>query len=150
MSQKFKKLVFAIDFDGTVVFHKFPHVGAPVPGAIETMKYIRQQGGRIILNTMRSDREGRPYLTEAVEWFKFHGIELYGINRNPGQASWTSSPKVYANYYIDDAALGAPLVYNRELCERLFVDWRTIRQILDAMQPEAERIHVPPGTMVTE
>jgi hypothetical protein len=150
MSQKFKKIVFAVDFDGTVVFHKFPHVGAPVPGAIETLQYIRQQGGRIVLNTMRSDRPERNYLTEAVEWFALHGIELYGVNRNPGQASWTSSPKVYAHYYIDDAALGAPMKYDPTVCDRMFIDWRTMRQILDALQPEGEPIHVPAGTMVSE
>jgi len=150
MSGKFKKLVFAVDFDGTVVFHKFPHVGAEVPGAVDTLRYILSHGGRIILNTMRSDRPERKFLSEAVEWFKMYDIDLYGINNNPGQASWTSSPKVYAHYYIDDAALGAPLVYNPELCDRLFIDWRTVRQILDLIPGEAETIHVPAGQMVTE
>ncbi|HEX7653776.1 MAG TPA: hypothetical protein VF607_09735 [Verrucomicrobiae bacterium] len=147
---KFKKMVFAVDFDGTVVFHKFPHVGAPTPGAIDTLRYILSHGGRIVLNTMRSDRPERAYLTEAVEWFALHHIDLYGINKNPGQASWTTSPKVYAHYYIDDAALGAPLKYDPELCERMFIDWRSVRQILDAIVPEAEPIHVPAGTMGTE
>lgn len=147
---KFKKLVFAIDFDGTVVFHKFPHIGAPVPGAIETLRYILSHGGRIILNTMRSDRPERAFLSEAVEWFKLHSIDLYGINNNPGQGSWTSSPKVYAHYYIDDAALGAPLMYNADLCDRMFICWRTMRQLLDLIPADPETLHVPAGQMVTE
>jgi hypothetical protein len=95
---KFKKLVFAVDFDGTVVFHKFPQVGAAVPGAIDTLRYILSHGGRIVLNTMRSDNPERSFLTEAVQWFALYDIPLYGINKNPGQATWTSSPKVYAHY----------------------------------------------------
>jgi hypothetical protein len=143
MSQKFKKLVFAVDFDGTVVFHKFPQIGAPVPGAIETLQYIQQQGGKIILHTMRSDQPGKNYLTDAVEWFKNNGIELYAANINPDQLKWTSSPKVYAHHYIDDAALGAPLMYNPDLCEREFIDWRTVRQLLDLIPGEPETLHAP-------
>lgn len=150
MSQKFKKLVFAVDFDGTVVFHKFPNVGAAVPGAIDTLRYILSHGGRIVLNTMRSDNPERSFLTEAVQWFSLYDIPLYGINRNPGQASWTSSPKVYAHYYIDDAALGAPLKYDPSLCEKMFIDWRTIRQLLELIPGEPETLHVPPGQIVTE
>lgn len=143
MNQKFKKLIFAVDFDGTVVFHKFPQIGAPVPGAVETLQYIQQQGGKIILYTMRSDQPGKSYLTDAITWFKNNGIELFAANINPDQLKWTSSPKVYAHHYIDDAALGAPLTYNPELCERAFIDWRNIRRLLDLLPGEPETIHAP-------
>jgi len=53
---------------------------------------------------------------------------LYGINENPGQSSWTSSPKVYAEFYIDDCALGVPLSYPSQ--ERPFVDWMEIVEYL--------------------
>ncbi len=45
----------AIDFDGTIVEHKFPEVGKPVPGAIEWMKKWQDAGAQLILWTMRSD-----------------------------------------------------------------------------------------------
>ena len=73
---------------------------------------------------MRSGKE----LEEAVEWFKKNEIPLYGVNKNPSQASWTSSPKVYAHMYIDDAALGISLV--EPLNKRPYVDWEEIEQIL--------------------
>lgn len=148
MQQKFKGIVFGVDFDGTVVFHQFPHVGAAVPDAVETLRYIIDQGGKIVLNTMRSNRPDRAYLDEAVAWFDLHSIPLYGVNRNPGQAAWTTSPKVYAHYYIDDAALGAPLKYDPANGTRFYLDWRNMRRILDAIVPEPN--HVPAGQMVSE
>ena len=48
-------------------------------------------------------------LQDAIDWFKENGIPLWGINENPNQKEWTSSPKIYANIYIDDTALGIPL-----------------------------------------
>ena len=50
--------------------------------------------------------------TDAVNWFKKNDIPLYGINENPDQSSWTTSPKPYCHIYIDDAALGCPLIRN--------------------------------------
>ena len=67
-------------------------------------------------------------LEEAVQWFKDNEIQLYGINENPSQKSWTNSPKVYANIYIDDAAIGVPLVdYNSNLWpHRPYVCWTSM------------------------
>jgi hypothetical protein len=58
-----------------------------------------------------------------------------GVNRNPEQTGWTSSPKAYAKVYIDDAALGAPLLpggYNEstEDIERPYIDWEQVRKAL--------------------
>jgi hypothetical protein len=63
-----------------------------------------------------------------VAWFKSRRIELYGVNRNPTQDTWTASPKAYAKLYIDDAALGCPLKYPRDA--RPFVNWRRVRTML--------------------
>ena len=62
--------------------------------------------------------------TDAVNWFKKNDIPLYGINENPDQSSWTTSPKPYCHMYIDDAALGCPLI--QELNQRPYVDWYTV------------------------
>ncbi|MFN5345612.1 MAG: hypothetical protein ACK44N_01860 [Bacteroidota bacterium] len=51
-----------------------------------------------------SNFETGNYLTEAVNWFNENGIPLYGILTNPTQHTWTTSPKTYAQLYIDDAA----------------------------------------------
>ena len=116
-------MIIAIDFDGTCVAHEYPRIGKDI-GAIPVLKKIIKNGNNIILYTMRSGKE----LEEAVEWFKKNEISLYGVNKNPSQASWTSSPKVYAHMYIDDAALGIPLV--EPLNKRPYVDWEEVEIIL--------------------
>lgn len=116
----------AIDFDGTVVTHAYPLIGKDI-GAVPVLKELIKNGHRLILNTMRS---GLP-LMEAVSWFKdTHHIELYGVNSNPKQKEWTESPKVYAQLYIDDAALGVPLIRNVFVSDRPYVNWGAVRASL--------------------
>ena len=114
-------MYIAIDFDGTCVTHDYPRIGKEI-GATKVLKRLVEAGHKLILNTMRSDKE----LQDAVNWFKKNGIELYGVNENPTQKLWTNSPKVYAHMYIDDAALGCPLINAPELSNRPFVDWDSI------------------------
>ena len=114
-------MYIAIDFDGTCVTHDYPRIGKEI-GATEVLKRLVEAGHKLILNTMRSDKE----LQDAVNWFTKNGIELYGVNENPTQKRWTNSPKVYAHMYIDDAALGCPLINAPELSNRPFVDWDSI------------------------
>ena len=121
-------MYIAIDFDGTCVTHDYPRIGKEI-GATEVLKRIVEAGHKLILNTMRSDKE----LQDAVNWFKKNGIELYGVNENPTQKRWTNSPKVYAHMYIDDAALGCPLINAPELSNRPFVDWDSVGRKLIQM-----------------
>ena len=116
--------IFGIDFDGTCVTHMYPDIGRDI-GAAPVLHRIVKDGGVLILNTMRS---GAP-LDAAVKWFKDNEIPLYGINNNPDQYKWTSSPKVYANIYIDDAALGCPLLFKINE-PRGFVNWKAVEEIL--------------------
>lgn len=121
------KIKIAVDFDGTIVDHRYPDIGAPVPGAVEWLKKFTDAGAKLILFTMRSDSTvSGNVLTHAVDYCKKQGIELYGVNENPDQFRWTLSPKVYANVYIDDAALGCPLRENPRMGGRPFVDWDVV------------------------
>lgn len=113
-----------IDFDGTCVTHEFPNIGRDV-GAIPVLKELIAEGHDLILFTMRSDTEKGKYLTEAAKWFRHHDIPLYGIQVNPTQHTWTTSPKAYGQIIIDDAALGCPLVYCGD--DRPYVDWDKVR-----------------------
>lgn len=98
-----------LDFDGTVVKHRYPAVGEDI-GALPVLRKLVANGHHILLNTMRShDSEGVDTLQPAIDWFAERNIPLFGINENPTQKEWSSSPKVYGNVYIDDGALGAPL-----------------------------------------
>jgi len=67
--------------------------------------------------------EAGQYLTDAVNWFKENDIPLYGINKNPTQDSWTSSPKAYGQIYVDDAGINCPVIYDPTISSRPFVDW---------------------------
>jgi hypothetical protein len=114
------KMIIAIDFDGTCVTHEFPKIGKEI-GAAPVLRKLIESGCKLILFTMRSDivnptgtdnelhLESGNYLTEALNWFKDNNIPLYGVQTNPTQHTWTTSPKAYAQLYIDDAALGCLL-----------------------------------------
>ena len=135
-------MVIGIDFDGTCVSHEFPEIGKDI-GAIPVLKELVAKGHQLVLFTMRSNRKGdivmkggkeihpisSDYLDYAVNWFKENDIELYGIQENPTQKSWTSSPKAYCHLYIDDAALGCPLIRD-SYAKRPYVDWVSVRNIL--------------------
>lgn len=116
--------VIAIDFDGTCVTHDYPYMGSDI-GAVPVLKELADAGYRLVLHTMRSGKLEK----EAVQWFKKNDIPLFGINSNPEQKSWTSSPKVYADLYIDDAALGVPLTTS-QTSVRPYVDWVKVREWL--------------------
>lgn len=116
----------AVDFDGTCVTHEYPKVGKDI-GAVPVLKKLTDSGHKIILNTMRSGDK----LKEAMQWFADNNIPLYGANENPTQKSWTDSPKVFANLYIDDAALGCPLIFDHAISSRPFVNWVMVEEILE-------------------
>lgn len=118
-------MIIGIDFDGTCVTHEFPYIGKDI-GAVPVLKELVDKGYRLIIFTMRSEQR----LDDAVEWFNANKIPLWGINQNPEQYTWTSSPKAYCNLYIDDAALGCPLSYDYAISERPFVNWTEVREIL--------------------
>ena len=78
-------MVIAVDFDGTCVTHEFPEIGKEI-GAVPVLRFLVNQGHQIVLNTIRSPRDGhRDVLREAVHWFQKHNIILHGVNENPGQ-----------------------------------------------------------------
>ena len=98
--------IIAVDFDGTVVTHAYPHIGNDI-GAVPVLRELIGNGCRVILYTMRSGR----LLDDAVAWFTRNDIPLYAVNENPAQREWTDSPKVFADLYIDDSALGCPIKF---------------------------------------
>ena len=137
-------MTIAVDFDGTCVTHDFPKVGKNI-GAEIVLKKLADKGHKIILYTMRShpsektEKAGtsgmipttNDCLQDEIDWFAKYDIPLYGVNDNPSQHSWTDSPKVYANMYIDDAALGIPLVYNdMSSMMRPYVGWVRVTELL--------------------
>lgn len=136
-------MIIAVDFDGTCVTHEFPYVGKEI-GAAEVLKELTDKGHKIILFTMRSHPNeinqnrtidgniiSNDALQDAIDWFKKHDIPLFGVNENPTQKDWSSSPKPYAHIYIDYAALGVPLKKD-SLSEKPYVDWDIVKYYLHA------------------
>ena len=94
----------AVDFDGTIVEHKYPAIGKELLFAFETLKELQRQKHQLILWTYRSGKE----LDEAVEFCKDRGIEFYAVNKNYPEEEFdpTISRKIDADVYIDDRNLG--------------------------------------------
>lgn len=137
-----KPIDICLDFDGTCVFHEFPNVGNDIPNCVNVLKKIVSKGHNIILFTMRSDRHiggntGHSdiqdvtgiFLTDAINWFSERDIPLYGIQSNPTQINWTTSPKAYGHLYIDDAALGCPVLLDQS-SSRPYVEWIEVERML--------------------
>lgn len=116
--------IIAVDFDGTCVDHRYPDVGLDVPHAVDVLQELVAAGHQLIIWTMRDGH----YLEAAEAWYRHHNIPYLGANRNPRQ-DWSTSPKAYAQIYIDDAALGCPLA-THPVAARPFVDWVEVRRLL--------------------
>jgi hypothetical protein len=124
LKRSLDNFIIAVDFDGTCVTHAYPKVGRFI-GAEGVLRDLVAAGAKLILWTMRNG-EG---LKDAVQWFADRNIPLWGINENPDQKTWTDSPKAFAQLYIDDMALGAPLCAGLE-GERPYIDWDRVRELL--------------------
>ena len=57
-------MVIAVDFDGTIVKHRFPAIGKEIPYAIKTLKLFQEKGHKLILWTYRTGKD----LEKAVEF----------------------------------------------------------------------------------
>lgn len=110
-------MIIAVDFDGTIVEHRYPEIGKEIPFAIDTLKMLQREGHRLILWSVREDK----LLEDAVEFCRQRGLEFYAVNTNyPEEKTGHEhfSRKLKADVFIDDRNLGG-----------LF-DWGTIYRII--------------------
>jgi hydroxymethylpyrimidine pyrophosphatase-like HAD family hydrolase len=132
--------LIACDFDGTIVEHRYPNIGKPLDGAMETLRDLIAAGNRLILNTCREDCKKRKYLSEAVEFCKENGVVFVSVNENSLDDDFRDENglrrKVYAHHYIDDANIGG------------FIGWDKVRQLLglSPLDPEASTSGLREGT----
>ncbi len=110
-----------VDFDATCADHVYPRIGQEVPGCIRVMKSWIKRRDNIILSTMRSSEE----LDDAVKWLAEREIHLYGVQTNPTQAQWTTSPKCLGDWHVDDRNAGIPLIKYASF-NRPCVLWETV------------------------
>ena len=98
-------MIIAVDFDGTIVEHKYPAIGREIPFAIETLKKLRDDRHKLILWSVR---EGK-LLQEAVDFCRERGLEFYAVNKDypeEEQEHKHYSRKLKADLFIDDRNLG--------------------------------------------
>lgn len=100
-------MIFAIDFDGTIVEDRFPEIGELKPEAQRFIEELQQRGDKWILWTMRAGEK----LDKAVKFLESHGLKPDAVNDNLGimKMEWLANPnprKVFAHVYIDDRNAG--------------------------------------------
>ena len=110
MMKKKDSYVIAVDFDGTLCEYAFPKIGEQKQHhkeLLDLLVVMRQNGHKLILWTCRGDNEEYPCLSEAVHWCRKQGLEFDAINENIKGTKKLSgtSPKVLADYYLDDRSL---------------------------------------------
>lgn len=94
----------AVDFDGTIVEHKYPEIGKTRPFAFETLKALQKQGHDLILWTYRAGKD----LEKAVNFCKKNDIIFFAVNSSYPEETMDNSisRKIYADIYIDDRNIG--------------------------------------------
>ena len=100
-------MIIAVDFDGTIVEHRYPQIGKEIPFAIATLKQLQAERHLLILWSVR---EGE-LLAEAIEFCRQRGLEFYAVNANhPDEqaGSHVAHPcrKPKADLFIDDRNVG--------------------------------------------
>lgn len=109
----------AVDFDGTIVEHRYPEIGEERPFAIDTLKMLIRDRHKLILWTVR---EGQ-LLDDAVNWCRERGVEFYAINRDYPEETTSNNPRFSRklnsiDYWIDDRNIGG------------LPDWGTIYRMI--------------------
>lgn len=100
-----------VDFDGTIVDHEFPKIGALKRGVREALEVFRKAGFRILISSCRTcswDEEtfgrwdctpiDRPRVREMIEFLDKEGIPYDEIDNG-------MRGKPLADLYIDDKGL---------------------------------------------
>ncbi len=121
-------MIIALDFDGTLATHLWPNIGEDI-GAFKWLLPLQEEHKdiRYILWTVRTYHP----LADAVEYCTEHGLSFWAVNENPNQRIWSSSPKAHAHAYVDDTAVGAPLIHRSAASKaRPYVDWTLMGPLL--------------------
>lgn len=111
-------MTIAVDFDGTIVEHRYPEIGKELPFATQTLKMLIADRHKLILWSVR---EGK-LLEDAVEWCRQRGVEFYAVNKDFPEEDLAKnqsfSRKLKADVWIDDRNVGG------------LPDWGTIYQMI--------------------
>ena len=130
-------MTIAVDFDGTIVEHEYPRIGAEIPFAIDTLKRLQQEKHKLILWSVR---EGK-LLDEAIEFCHQRGLDFYAVNKDfPEETNENKlfSRKLKADMFIDDRNLGG------------LPDWGVIYRMIHEGLTYEEALQAMPTTIRTK
>jgi hypothetical protein len=124
-------MVIAVDFDGTIVEHRYPEIGPELPFATETLRMLIRDRHQLILWSVR---EGR-LLDEAIQWCRHRGVEFWAVNRDFPEENVERnehfSRKLKVDLFIDDRNLGG------------LPDWGTIYQMISQKKSWTDLLNEP-------
>ncbi len=111
-----RKLTIAVDFDGTIVEHRYPEIGEIIPHAFEVLKDLQAEGHKLILWTVRDGID----LQAAVDFCLDNGVMFFAVNESYPNEEFNKyiSRKIDCDLFIDDRNIGG------------FLGWEKIREIL--------------------
>ncbi len=125
-------LTIYLDFDGTVVEHAYPEIGALNPRSFALIRKLQNAGHRIILNTYRADLADGS-LQAAQDFLNDINNELLPITEctelkiQPPAWNWKKTIEE-GILYIDDVCDGTPMIPNIALPFGMMVDWKTLEE----------------------
>ena len=130
-------MTIAVDFDGTIVEHKYPKIGEEIPFAVETLKMLQKNRHKLILWSVR---EGE-LLDEAVRWCHERGLDFYAVNCDYPEERVDNNPhfsrKLKVDMFIDDRNLGGlpdwGAIYD------MVMHHKTWRQVIDEEHHHIEK-----------
>lgn len=116
------RIRIAIDFDGTVVRHRFPEIGEEVPESARVIRRLSDAGHLLLLWSCRSGR----FHDDAMAWLRSRDLRLQVCEWCPPVVAYRP-PKMVADIYLDDRSLGVPLTTEDDPV----VDWLAVERLLE-------------------
>jgi len=120
---RLKYKYIAIDFDGTIVDEMdYPFWGRLKPNAREVIKFLKDKGAQIAIWTCRGGEDAR----KVKEWLKVIGVHFDYFNEPfpdlEKNFSGISSPKIYADVYIDDRSIHCDSINWLDIMKKCYID----------------------------
>ena len=110
------KHIYAIDFDNTICYTKYPKIIKPIPYAMKCLKVLTNDSNSILI--LWTCREGE-YLKQALNYCESYGVKFDYANENCKELIelyGNDCRKLGADVYIDDKFPQADI-------EKLWKDW---------------------------
>ena len=112
-----------LDFDGTVVEHKYPEIGDYNPGAFDVVKKLIEAGHDVILNTYRVELS-RESLHDAMNYvlsgLGLENMKFTTAKKHPVEWDFNLFREI-DEIYIDDCGKNHPL--RRDV---VAIDWNIV------------------------